>query len=95
MTEETETLVEGASPSSSTTLGALLIVTSIVAVIVAFTFDVGVNSGAGGAYGIPDRIANTDRMAIRSMILACGLAGFVSGWVSLSAGLIIDRLNRS
>lgn len=94
MTEATETYVEGDPPSAPISLGWVMIVGGVLAVGVAFFFDVGVSSGAGGLYGIPDRVANTDKMAIRSMILACGLAGFVSGWISLSAGLILEEIKK-
>lgn len=95
MDEATVTYLEGEPPSAPTIIGVLLIVVSAIVVLVAFTFDVGVSSGTGGLYGIPDKIANTDKLAIRSMILSCGLAGFVSGWISLSAGLIIKQLQRT
>ena len=92
MTEVTETIVEGGPPSAPVSLGWIMIVGGVLAVIAAFSFDVGVSSGASGLYGLPDRVANTDRMALRSMILACGLASFVSGWIALSAGWILERI---
>lgn len=60
----------------------------------AFAFDVGVDSGSAGLYGIPERVANTDRLAIRHMILASGLALFVSGWVLVGADHVAKALRR-
>lgn len=93
MTEATETYVEG-DPPGPITWGWLMIAGGALAVGAAFFFDVGVSSGAGGLYGLPDRVANTDKMAIRNMIVACGLASFVSGWISLSAGLILEEIKK-
>lgn len=43
-------------------------------------------------YGLPDQVANTDKMAVRSMLLASGLAVFVSGWVALIGGMILEKI---
>lgn len=51
----------------------------LVVVLVAFFMPVGVETFNGGAYGLPSEVANIDKIAIRHMTLATGLALFVSG----------------
>jgi hypothetical protein len=66
-------------------LGWSLIALGVMVAIGAFFFEVGVGSGSGGLYGVPERVANIDRIAIRHMLLATGLASIVSGWVLVAA----------
>lgn len=47
----------------------------------AFGMNVGVETYSAGAYGIPSEVANIDKIAIRHMTLATGLALFVSGTI--------------
>lgn len=81
-------------PSVPTATGWILILAGVGLVAMAFLYDVGVNVGSGGLYGLPERVANSDKMAFRSMILATGLTSFVSGWIALSCGLILEALDR-
>lgn len=76
------------------TMGWILIVAGVFAVGMAFLYDVGVDVGSGGLYGLPERVANSDKMAFRNMILSTGLASFVSGWIALSCGLILEAIDR-
>ena len=85
-------LVKG--PRVPTVMGWFLIVAGLFIIVMAFMYDVGVDARTGGLYGLPERVANTDKMAFRSMVLATGLASFVSGWIALSCGLILDALDR-
>lgn len=66
-------------------VGWLLIALGVIVGGFAFFFDVGVGSGSEGLYGVPERVANIDRIAVRHMILATGLASIVSGWVLVAA----------
>lgn len=66
--------------------GWWLVTFGVVGALVAMLFPVGVD--APGIYGIPDQVANIDRIAIRHMILAASLAAFVSGFVLIAAGAL-------
>lgn len=93
MTEATEVYVsEG--PPAPIVMGWVMIIGGAVLATVSFFYNVGVSTGAGGLYGLPEQVANTDKMAIRSMLLACGLAAFISGWVSLLGGMILEQIKR-
>jgi len=93
VTEVTEVYVtEG--PSAPIAMGWIMIIGGAVLAAVSFFYNVGVSTGAGGMYGLPEQVANTDKMAVRSMLLACGLAAFVSGWVSLLGGMILEQIKR-
>lgn len=72
-------------------LAYLLIGLGAVGSALAFFFSVEVSTGLT-AYGAPSHVANVDRLALRSMILACGLAVFVSGWIVLGASKIRDAI---
>lgn len=61
----------------------------------AFAYDVGVGSGSGGLYGIPERVANVDKVAIRHMLLVCGVGCFISGWVLIGAEHVAAAIRRS
>lgn len=70
-----------------TVCGWILILAGVALAIWAFNFDVGVpvpDPGHGGPY----MVANADRMGVRGMILASGLALFISGWVALAGGMV-------
>lgn len=75
-------------------VGWTLVVAGLVVGALAFYYDVGVSTGSAGTYGVPDRVANTDRIALRHMLLASGLASFVSGWIALTGGLILNAMRR-
>ncbi len=93
MTEATEeTVNEG--PSAPIAMGWVMVLGGAVLTALAFFYNVGVSTGSGGMYGLPEQVANSDKMAMRSMILACGLASFVSGWVSLLGGMILEQIKR-
>ena len=94
MSEESAEQSGGSSYGIMVGLAWVLILVGAFTTIAAFGYDVGVSSGSAGLYGIPDRVANTDKLAIRHMILACGLAGFISGWIVLSAAMVIGQLAR-
>lgn len=94
MTEATTPVYVDAGPSGPVAMGWLMILGGAVAVAAAFFIDVGVSSGADGLYGLPERVANADKMAIRHMVLACGLTSFVSGWIALGVGLILSEIKR-
>jgi len=70
----------------------LLIIGGVLCSAGAFYYDVGV--GVAGSYGLGNRVANVDKIAIRNMILACGLTSIVSGWALVSAGLIVKALRQ-
>lgn len=90
-----EALEPGPGPGSGfLVFGWLMILAGVGAAIGAFYFDVGVSSGSFGAYGVPERVANMDRVAIRAMILAGGQALFVAGWISVAAGAILGAIKR-
>lgn len=76
-------------------LGWTLIVVGAGLAGAAFMFDVSVATGQAALYGVPDRIANVDRIAVRHMMLACGLAGFVSGWIVVGAHAVREALTKS
>ena len=94
MTDDTKVYVEK-GPRAPVVLGWFMILGGIVIAGMSFSYDVGVSTGtAAGLYGMPERLANSDKMAIRHMILACGLASFVAGWIALCSGLIMKAVER-
>lgn len=76
------------------TMGWILIAVGMFAVVMAFLYDVGVDVGTGSLYSLPERVVNSDKLAFRSMVLDTGLASFVAGWIALSAGLILEAIDR-
>lgn len=92
MTGATEANVSTKSTPAFVGMGSLMILLGLTLVVLAFFYNVGVSTGVGGMYGLPDQVANTDKVATRSMILACGLTSFISGWIALIGGLILERL---
>ncbi|WP_368933480.1 hypothetical protein [Brevundimonas naejangsanensis] len=86
------------SPHQESAVGAmsgiawLLIIGGVLCSVGAFYYDVGI--AVAGSYGMGDRVANVDRIAIRNMILACGLTSVVSGWVLVAAGLVVKALRQ-
>lgn len=60
----------------------------------AFFFDVGMTIGAGSEYGLPDRVANLDKIAFRHMILATGLGLFICGHILLASERLSSSLRR-
>lgn len=65
----------------------------LLGAVVAALYPVGVSTP--GLYGIPDQVANIDKIAIRHMIMAASLASFVSGCVLIAAGAIQRELRRA
>lgn len=72
--------------------GWWLIAAGVIGAIVAFAYPVGV--ATVGLYGIPDQVANLDKIAVRHMIMAVSLALFVSGSVLVAAGAVQRELRR-
>lgn len=82
------------TPSLSGAAWTLIVMGAAVAGF-AFLFDVGVGSGSAGVYGLPDRVANLDKIAVRHMLMATGLALFVSGWVLVGADHVAQTVWRA
>nr|WP_312990580.1 hypothetical protein [Brevundimonas diminuta] len=86
--------VQTEEPASLIVGGWFLVLAGVAISLGAFFFNVGIESTAGGLYNAPERIANIDRIAIRHMILATGLACFVAGWVVIAAGYVSRSLRK-
>ncbi len=75
--------------------GGILILAGLGLALYAFQFDVGVVVPAS-EYVQSSRVANADRVAVRTMILLSGVGCFVSGWVAFGASVIarsVDHLS--
>jgi hypothetical protein len=59
-----------------------------------FIFDVGMATGAGSEFGLPDRVANLDKIAFRHMILASGLGLFICGHILLASERLSSSIRR-
>lgn len=94
MTETPRDLAQEGLPAPIV-LGWIMIFGGALVAGLAYFYNVGVSTGSAGLYGMPEEVANADKMAFRSMLLATGLAVFVSGWIALIGGLILEELKRS
>ena len=99
MTQEAEMEATPGDNAGQTGLaggGWMMVLVGAVIVGVAFFFDVGMGTGTDleSLYQVPSRVANIDKIAIRHMILASGLALFVSGWVLVGADHIASAVRR-
>ena len=72
-------------------LGWLMVAAGAGLMAWSFFYDVGRDVGVAGLYG---RVANTDAVAIRSMILTSGSAVLVSGWIVVAAALVAKAIRR-
>ena len=71
-------------PSIMAAFAWLMILGGAVVVGGAFLYDVSVDSGPSGIYGLSSKVANIDRIAVRHMLLNCGLVAYASGWIALA-----------
>lgn len=94
MADETAEPAEVDGPGAITAVGWLMVLGGVALVVWSFNFDVGVSTTAGGLYGFPERVANADLVARRQMIVTCGAASFVAGWVAVATGMILKALAR-
>lgn len=74
-------------------IGWVLIAGGAGAALLSFFYNVGVETS--GLYGAPQSVVNLDKVAVRNMILACGLAAFVAGWIALAASHVSRQLRLS
>ena len=88
MTEEVD---NSDAAQGSIKMGWILIVVGLIVILFSFMYDVGVSTyNSGGLYGIPSRVANTDKMAIRQMLHLSGVATFIVGSITLAAGQVVS-----
>jgi hypothetical protein len=73
--------------------GTWLIVLGVVGAFASFFFPVSVETS--GLYGVPDRVANIDRIALRHMCLAASATSFVGGCVMFAAGYVARAVRSS
>lgn len=78
--------------NSSIVVGWALLCTGLALSFWAFNYDVGVSTGAGGLYGLPSEVANTDAMEVRLMVLLSGATLFLSGVIALAAAQISNAI---
>lgn len=81
---------EPTRPQKASAVGWWLVGLGAFIALSAFFFPVSVSTA--GLYGAPSAVANIDKIALRHMILACGLALFVGGCVLAAGDGIARRL---
>lgn len=81
-----------AEPGTIATVGWWLFGLGLIGALAAFFYPVGVETP--GLYGVPDQVANLDKIAIRHMVMAASLAVFVAGSVLIGAGAVQRDLRR-
>lgn len=89
-----EPMAPAAVPNSGGAWAWIMIVIGAGLAGWAFFFDVGTAIGAGSEYGLPDRVANLDKIAFRHMILATGLGLFICGHILLASERLSSSLRR-
>lgn len=70
--------------------GSWLAILGFMGAIASFFFPVGVETA--GLYGVPDEVANIDKIALRHMCLAGSLALFLGGCALLGAGHVAKTI---
>ena len=76
-------------------LGVLLMIAGVIAAVVAFGYDVSVQTDYNPLSAVPTRVANIDKISFREMILWCGGFSFIAGAVLYAGGRIRAALARS
>ncbi|RYF90422.1 MAG: hypothetical protein EON95_16985 [Caulobacteraceae bacterium] len=84
--------LETSDVNASSVVGWVLICTGVALSVWAFNYDVGVSTGAGGLYGLPTEVANTDAMEVRLMVLVSGATLFLSGVIALAAAQVANAI---
>ncbi len=93
MTTETQMETAAIAPENGMMyLGVLLMIAGVIAVIVAFAYDVSVETDYNPLSALPSRVANIDKISFREMILWCGGFSFVAGAVLYAGGRIRGAL---